>query len=59
MLMPIGAKAHWIVLCIFQLIVGLAHGTIWPCLSVIIARWAPTNERGKLMGFVNAGKFHL
>lgn len=55
--MPIGAKAHWIILCVFQLIVGLAHGTIWPCLSVIIAHWAPINERGELMGFMNAGKF--
>jgi len=55
MFMPIGAQIHWIVLCILQVIVGLAHGTIWPCLTVAIAHWAPTNERGKLMGFINAG----
>jgi sugar phosphate permease len=26
-------------------------------LAVIIAHWAPTNERGKMMGFINAGKW--
>ncbi len=57
MFMPIAANVHWIVLCILQIIVGLAHGTIWPCLTVIIAHWAPTNERGKMMGFINAGNF--
>jgi predicted MFS family arabinose efflux permease len=55
MFMPISANVHWILLCILQVIVGLAHGTIWPCLSVIIANWAPVNDRGKMMGFMTAG----
>ncbi len=57
MFMPMAANVHWIVLSILQIIVGLAHGSIWPCLTVIMAHWAPTNERGKLMSFVNAGNF--
>ncbi len=57
MFIPLGANRHWIVFSILQVIVGLAHGTIWPCMAVIMAHWAPTNERGKLMGFINAGNF--
>ncbi|UJR14673.1 hypothetical protein I4U23_001666 [Adineta vaga] len=55
--MPMAAAAHWIVFSILQVLVGLAHGTIWPCMVVIMAHWAPPNERGKLMGFMNAGLF--
>jgi sugar phosphate permease len=55
MFMPICANVHWLAFCILQVIAGLAHGTIWPCLAVTIAHWAPINERGKLMGFMTAG----
>jgi sugar phosphate permease len=53
--MPLAANTHWIVFSVLQVIVGLAHGTIWPCMTVLMAHWAPTNERGKLMGFMTAG----
>ncbi|CAF1209802.1 unnamed protein product [Rotaria sordida] len=53
--MPLVAHVHWILFCILRLLVGLAHGTIWPCMTVIMAHWAPIHERGKLMGFMNAG----
>ncbi len=53
--MPLAADAHWIVFIILQVLAGLAHGAIWPCTVVIMAHWAPPNERGKLMGFMNGG----
>ncbi|CAF1024515.1 unnamed protein product [Rotaria sp. Silwood1] len=53
--MPIIASVHWILFCILRLLVGLAHGAILPCTAVIMAHWAPVQERGKLMGFMNAG----
>ncbi|CAF1239777.1 unnamed protein product [Adineta steineri] len=55
MFIPISANTNWIVFSILQVIIGLAHGTIWPCLTVILAHWAPKDERGKLMSFMNAG----
>ncbi|CAF0789899.1 unnamed protein product [Adineta steineri] len=55
LLMPWGASLHYAVLWFFRLIVGLAHGVIWPCMTVIMAHWAPPDERGKLVGFMNAG----
>jgi MFS family permease len=56
MLMPIGANAHSTVLWILRLIVGLTHGVIWPSMVVIMSHWAPPEERGKLVGFMNAGR---
>ncbi len=56
MLMPLAATLHWILFSILQILAGIAHGTIWPCMAVIMANWAPANERGRLMGFMNAGK---
>ncbi|CAF1936344.1 unnamed protein product [Rotaria magnacalcarata] len=53
--MPFVTSIHWIAFTMFQILVGLAHGTIWPCIVVIMTHWAPSNERGKLMGFVNGG----
>lgn len=58
-LMPLAADTHWILFCVLQIVVGLAHGTIWPCIVVIMAHWAPSKERGKLMGFMNAGNTTL
>lgn len=55
LLMPLAAAQHWTIFSVTQVIVGLAHGMIWPCMAVIMARWAPPHERGKLMGFMNAG----
>jgi MFS family permease len=54
--MPWGASLHWGVLWFLRLIVGLAHGVVWPCMAVIMSHWAPPDERGKLVGFMNAGK---
>ncbi|CAF3363661.1 unnamed protein product [Rotaria socialis] len=53
--MPFVTSIHWIAFTMLQILVGLAHGTIWPCIVVIMTHWAPSNERGKLMGFVNGG----
>ena len=58
-IMPWGASLHYGVLWFFRLIVGLAHGVIWPSMTVIMAHWAPPSERGKLVGFMNAGKNSL
>ncbi|CAF3470855.1 unnamed protein product [Rotaria sp. Silwood1] len=52
---PWGANLHWGIVWFLRLIVGLAHGVIWPCMAVIMSRWAPPDERGKLLGFMNAG----
>ncbi|UJR32077.1 hypothetical protein I4U23_019545 [Adineta vaga] len=52
---PISVNMDWKSLAILQIIIGLAHGTIWPCLSVIVAHWVPAGERGKLMGFISTG----
>lgn len=55
-LIPLGASVHWTLVWFLRLIAGLAHGVIWPCMAVIMSYWAPPNERGKLLGFMNAGK---
>lgn len=55
MFIPLSAKVHWIAFCILRFIIGLCHGTVWPGMTVIMAHWAPKYERGKLMGFMNAG----
>ncbi|CAF1265078.1 unnamed protein product [Rotaria sordida] len=52
---PWGASLHWGVVWFLRLVVGFAHGIIWPCMAAIMSRWAPPNERGKLIGFMNAG----
>ena len=53
---PWGASIHWSIIWFLRLIVGLAHGVIWPSMAVIMSHWAPLNERGKLLGFMNAGR---
>lgn len=55
-LMPAGASLHWGVLWALRFVVGLVHGVIWPSMTVIMSHWAPPNERGKLIGFMNAGR---
>lgn len=55
-LMPWAASLHYGVLWTFRLIVGLMHGVIWPSMTVIMAHWAPPDERGTLVGFMNAGE---
>jgi predicted MFS family arabinose efflux permease len=57
-IMPWGARLHWGVLWFLRLIVGFAHGVIWPCMAVIMSHWAPPDERGKLVGFMNAGRLN-
>jgi MFS family permease len=54
-IMPWGSSLHWGVLWFLRLIVGLVHGVIWPSMAVIMSHWAPPDERGKLVGFMNAG----
>jgi MFS family permease len=56
LLIPWASNIHWTLLWFLRFIVGLAHGVIWPSMTVIMAHWAPPNERGKLVGFMNAGK---
>lgn len=34
---------------------GLANGTLYPALSVLLACWVPEKERGKLASFVLGG----
>ena len=58
LLMPAGANLHWGVLYFLRLIAGLVHGVIWPSMAVIMSHWAPPTERGKLLGFMNAGYIH-
>jgi predicted MFS family arabinose efflux permease len=57
-IIPWGADLHWGVLWFLRLIVGLAHGVIWPSMAVIMSHWAPPHERGKLLGFMNAGRLN-
>ena len=56
MLMPLGAHLHASALWSLRLLVGLAHGVIWPSMAVMMSHWAPPSERGKLFGFMNAGR---
>lgn len=53
--LPMSAGVHWMLFAGLQILVGTAHGAIWPCLSVIGAHWAPLHERGKLMSIMNVG----
>ncbi len=55
-LIPWGANFHYRMVWFLRLIVGLAHGVIWPSMAVIMSHWAPPDERGKLVGFMNAGR---
>jgi predicted MFS family arabinose efflux permease len=54
-IMPWGSNLHWGVLFFLRFIVGLVHGVIWPSMAVIMSHWAPPDERGRLVGFMNAG----
>lgn len=54
-LIPVSARFHWIALVVCRLIVGAAHGAIWPAFSGFWANWAPPAERSKLIGISNAG----
>lgn len=44
-----------IALIILRAMMGLANGTMYPALSVLLASWVPEKERGKLASFVLGG----
>ncbi|CAF0912444.1 unnamed protein product [Adineta ricciae] len=55
LLVPISARVDWIIFAVLQIIIGVAHGTIWPCLLVTASNWIPTHERGMLMSIITTG----
>ncbi|XP_039285283.1 putative inorganic phosphate cotransporter [Nilaparvata lugens] len=41
-----------------RIIMGIGQGLVYPSLNVILANWAPTEERGRLGAIVFSGKLY-
>ncbi|XP_046735529.1 sialin [Diprion similis] len=54
-LSPMAAKLHYSVLILMRIAQGLGGGVTFPAMHVMIATWAPPNERSILSSIVYAG----
>ncbi|XP_045116089.1 sialin-like isoform X1 [Portunus trituberculatus] len=54
-LSPIAAKGSYIWLIVIRIIMGIAGGVTLPGMHVLIAKWAPPQERSKIASGVYAG----
>nr|XP_027234251.1 sialin-like isoform X4 [Penaeus vannamei] len=55
LLCPIASKASYIVLVALRIVMGIAGGVTLPGMHVLIASWAPPQERSKIASTVYAG----
>lgn len=44
-----------VALILLRALMGIANGSLFPALSVLLSAWVPEKERGKLATFVMAG----
>lgn len=49
------ASLGWEVVCFTRVVAGFCQGTIMPTLHMLLARWSPSEERGRLATFVYSG----
>ncbi|XP_063845764.1 LOW QUALITY PROTEIN: sialin-like [Scylla paramamosain] len=54
-LSPIAAKGSYIWLVVIRIIMGIAGGVTLPGMHVLVAKWAPPQERSKIASGVYAG----
>lgn len=52
---PIAAKGSYVWLVVIRIIMGIAGGVTLPGMHVLVARWAPPQERSKISSAVYAG----
>ncbi|XP_069958670.1 sialin-like isoform X2 [Cherax quadricarinatus] len=48
---PLAAHAHYTALIILRLLIGLAHGVVYPAMNVMVSKWVPPLERPRFMSF--------
>nr|XP_045602405.1 sialin-like [Procambarus clarkii] len=48
---PLAARAHYGALILLRVLIGLAHGVVYPAMNVMVARWVPPLERPRFMSF--------
>ncbi|XP_014482860.1 PREDICTED: putative inorganic phosphate cotransporter [Dinoponera quadriceps] len=54
-LTPIAAQAHYSLFILMRFIQGIGGGVSFPAMHVMIAKWAPLNERSVIASIVYAG----
>jgi len=55
LLTPLAANISWICVIVLRIIMGIGGGVTLPGMHVLIAKWAPPNERSKIASTVYAG----
>lgn len=55
LLTPLAANLHWVAVIVLRIIMGIGGGVTLPGMHVLIAKWAPPNERSKIASTVYAG----
>ncbi|KAG8330871.1 putative inorganic phosphate cotransporter [Homalodisca vitripennis] len=51
----IALNFNWIVFCSSRVLIGLSQGFIYPSINTLMSKWAPPEERSKLVSFVYIG----
>ncbi|CAH0725775.1 unnamed protein product, partial [Brenthis ino] len=54
-LSPLAARLDYVALVIVRFFLGFAGGFIYPALHVLVARWAPPEEKGKFISALMGG----
>lgn len=54
-LSPVAARASPYLFMVVRILVGLGEGVMYPAAQALWSRWAPPNERSRLIGFSYAG----
>ncbi|XP_017886979.1 putative inorganic phosphate cotransporter [Ceratina calcarata] len=54
-LSPVAAQTHYSVFIVMRFIQGIGGGVTFPAMHVMIAKWAPPNERSVIASIVYAG----
>jgi len=55
LLTPLAAKVSYVFVLVLRVIMGIGGGVTLPGMHVLIAKWAPPNERSKIASTVYAG----
>jgi MFS family permease len=55
MFIPLAAKFHYTLVMALRLLTGIAQGFMYPACLPLVAKWAPSEERGTITSFLAAG----
>lgn len=55
LVLPIVARWHWTFLLIARALQGLGQGVVFPCLTAVVPRWVPAEERARFISFAIQG----